>query len=443
MDDSHPRFSTAASAASGWRRFLSLKRSKSASGSSSTASASAAAARNNSSAKSAKQWASTPNSPAASPKRPTTGRSFPEMFSQPRRSQSSTAINHLSQMPPPPSFNNYQHYQQPSSPLVSLTSRQLADLASCVVERLDMHDYRTAVPASAMQAARALASTNRSETASLSSSTAAEAHDKIRGLFPAQLHRLAMDVEMECERRFPDLAVSVQSLQQVAGNNGYGLETLEQCETPASSPPLAAKAYSPAAEPAYGINGQQPASPVSYTSNRYSAKAAPAAEPPMISAAAAAAFPSPALSAPASPAKPSVSNASSSSATAPSTDATASASANYTHEEFVAGLATLTTSQLVAAVRDVQAVISRQQRQDHKPDTPSPPPPRPPPPALDESGGSPLSSSSLSPSANPDSDLSVTHCQNLLLQLPATRVKLIWTAVAEEVRRRGLNVNVL
>ncbi|KAJ3165458.1 hypothetical protein HDU88_004255 [Geranomyces variabilis] len=412
-------------------------------------------------------------------------------------------------MPPSPSFNNYQHYQQPSSPLVSLTSRQLADLASCVVERLDMHDYRTAVPASAMQAARALASTNRSETASLSSSTAAEAHDKIRGLFPAQLHRLAMDVEMECERRFPDLAVSVQSLQQVAGNNGYGLETLErggrtflslprksggggeysssrstmipmrssspqmpppsvfrdvptplttrhslsrsrsrsnrkapfpspECETPASSPPLAAKAYSPAAEPTYGINGQQPASPVSYTSNRYSAKAAPAAEPPMISAAAAAAFPSPALSAPASPSKPSVSNASSSSATAPSTDAMASASANYTHEEFVAGLATLTTSQLVAAVRDVQAVISRQQRQDHKPDSPSPPPP-----SLDESGGTPLSSPLSSSSAKPDSDLSVTHCQNLLLQLPATRVKLIWTAVAEEVRRRGLNVNVL
>ncbi|KAJ3181750.1 hypothetical protein HDU87_000768 [Geranomyces variabilis] len=502
MDDSHPRLSSA-NAASGWRRFLTLKRSKSASGSSS-----APAVRKNSSASSAKQWASTPSSPAASPKRPTTGRSFPDMFSQPRRSQSSTAINYLAQMPPPPSLNNYHQYHQPSSPLVALTSRQLADLASCVVERLDMHDYRTAVPASAMQAARALASTNRSDTASLSSSTVAEAHDKIRGLLPAQLHRLAMDVEMECERRFPDLAVSVQSLQQAAGHNGYGLETLErggrtflslprksggggefsssrstmipmrssspqmpppsvfrdvptplttrhslsrsrsrsnrrapfpslEYETPASSPPLVTAAFSQAAEqPAYGINGQQPGSPVSYTSNRYSAKAAPAAEPGIISAAAAAAFPFPALSAPASPSKLSVSAASSSPGTPASADA--SASANYTHEEFVAGLASLTTSQLVAAVRDVQAVISRQQRLDHKPDTLSPRPPRPPSPSLDESGGSPLSALSKR-----DSDSSVTHCQNLLLQLPATRVKLIWTAVAEEVRRRGLNVNVL
>ncbi|KAJ3146547.1 hypothetical protein HDU86_008479 [Geranomyces michiganensis] len=423
-------------------------------------------------------------------------------------------------MPPPPLSDHYHrgndHQQQnyQASPLVSLTSRQLADLASCVVERLDMHDYRSAVPSSAMQAARALALTNRSDpAAALSSSTAAEAHDKIRGLLPAQLHRLAMDVEMECERRFPDLAVTVQSLQQVAGNNSLGLETLERggrtflslprksvvppeylasrstviqmrSSSPQMGPPsvfrdvptplttrhslarsrsrnnrkgpfpspesesLAASppAYPVAAEPSWNINAQAPASPASYTADRHNIKPAQPAAADFSSAS----LPSPPFSAPASPSKlhqePLAASRALSSASESVMDSSATASANYTHEEFVAGLATLTTSQLVAAVRDVQAVISRQQRAASTPATPSPPPPRLP---LDETGElspppSSSSASSLSSSSSPrsdDSDSSVTHCQNLLLQLPVARVKLIWTAVAEEVRRRGLNVN--
>lgn len=103
------------------------------------------------------------------------------------------------------------------SPLATLTSRQLCQLAVAVLHHLDEDTAKASnvealagMQSPVLQAARALAAPHLHSTNLDQHSV--EATAKLARLPPDQLHRLAMDVERECERRFPDLAVSVSSV---------------------------------------------------------------------------------------------------------------------------------------------------------------------------------------------------------------------------------------
>ncbi|KAI9101256.1 hypothetical protein DFS34DRAFT_592141 [Phlyctochytrium arcticum] len=125
---------------------------------------------------------------------------------------------------------------------------------------------------------------------------------------------------------------------------------------------------------------------------------------------------------------------------------------------FHAALGILTTPQLLAAVRDVRGVMARRHgppkhRRNGSNTTiqiisASPPSTAP---------LTPLTASPTPPSASSDSnphtsdmedflddeeDESLTYCERLLLRLPMSRVRIIWAAVADEVRRRDLDINV-
>ncbi|KAI8909473.1 hypothetical protein DFJ77DRAFT_472703 [Powellomyces hirtus] len=555
---SHGRDTTDSTDSSGsafWRRFIPLKRSKSLSTSNKarrSRAASASGSASPSGSRSSSRTRPDPNSPLLqwgpssshlpSPHHP----AFPAAAG-PRRSQSSNAVSQLGQNAVMQDVTSINH-NTPQSPLVALTSRQLADLAFSVIDRLEFEERHLSspiVPLSVMQATCALAATHRPSTPDPNGiSQHVETLDKIRGLRPDQLHRLAMDIETESERRFPDLALSVQSLQLHAGKmgtisfeaaegNGRTFLSLsrgvvassqnERGEPSADDNSMGGRiastmfarsgAYgsslpSPPASLSSATSSPQPSAqvipsvartmaqglPVTPLTTRHShlvrnkskqnrnqssldpewempeqgqfgsmnRRLAPAAEyheranhnsllsPPPSASSSLSSSPSstPNLDHPRPP-KPSPNTLSTAPAppSTPPAPSTAPTTGSYTHEEFVAGLETLTTAQLVAAVRDVQTVISRQQKAEQiemarkqkvmmnggRASSPS---------------RTTTSTVSPSPPASPSvhsatSDSNNTHCQNLLLQLPVPRVKLIWTAVAEEVRKRGLNVNVL
>ncbi|KAI8824166.1 uncharacterized protein EV422DRAFT_504213 [Fimicolochytrium jonesii] len=354
------------------------------------------------------------------------------------------------------------------TPLAGLSSRQLADLAVSVVRQLDSSPgmQQAEVPA-----ARALAGPHLQTTSDA-------LLIRLGAMGPAQFARLTLDVERECERRFPDLAVSVQSVacRHKSGGNfslsvspgqksysaEFGREHVRKASTstiandspdfqaattfptPLSTPPRnKAKAVHP---PIVSIPSDSPGAMIAEDrpeeedendhENRPTIDHQPDSEPwefvevqedPVTSAADNGTH----LSSEESihceeivPTTPSLTNTAFEKAVLDETIPDKADSAelaesvpSYTHQHFIAGLRTLTNPQLLTAIRDVRNVMR-----------------------LATIGGDEslqvLSSSQPDLLAN-----SITRCQELLLQLPAERVQMVWLGVSAEASRRNLDIS--
>lgn len=403
-----------------------------------------------------------------------------------------------------------------ASPLVSLSSRQLTELSVAILHHLETHEYEKSLAeehssaplASSLQAARALASPHRHS--SLDQHTM-DAVTKLAQLPEDHFRQLAKDVESECERRFPDLAVSAVSVgQKNAGTLQLGNrvilslsrqnheETVENREpqitkvlghTRSHSEGNAAdKTVHSTAQKRYGgmvgapavgdastaqgdlimpplrtvtrglsMMNLREARNASTVRNDFVAERPACARVPSISAISQRSM-SPhydhdqlleavgetgnELDMPQQydldpdwnddyTAKAVTGDSAldeserSLKQTAPMTPATPGPTDVST--PFTEALSILTTPQLLAAVRDVRGVMALRYSPDGSTTTPSLP---------------------LGPANFTDRDSGIgaeqplTHCEQLLLQLPMERVRMIWAAVADEVERRGINVDV-
>ncbi|TPX59119.1 hypothetical protein SpCBS45565_g07822 [Spizellomyces sp. 'palustris'] len=398
----------------------------------------------------------------------------------------------------------------PASPLATLTSSQLTVLAASVLHQLESDPrHPTESPTPALVAARALASPHRHSVA-----LASQANVKLAQLPENQLHRLALDVEDECERRFPDLAVSavsvvaqkdVETVQrgsrtflslsrrahsefrndtavwlaegdydedevEILPNttNGEMMGSGPNIEQPDLEPPptiripprrfvLRSTNRIDTSEGA-GVQSDEMSDVETSFVREYGSRVISESQQffdkldtseglddiprkPASNSSQATLIEEGVESLPALPnsrlpridtkmnAKTASMRTSPSSPNAPNSPSL---------KPFTAALSILTTPQLLAAVRDVRGIMARRHNpygaaKTHRRNNSNV--------TVKSTKSTGESEPALSETSD-DDDENLTYCEQLLLRLPMSRIRIIWAAVADEVRRRGLDVNV-